>query len=1066
MKLKTAVFEIDKWRESLYLTERAYCQTENEKDAIKQVQNWCKRTGLSDELLEFRLKEDGLHKSAFMGILSQVGVPKDDAILNWLDLLYEIFFSTNGTLTHLDISEKVHNDAPFFQFVVPFLVWGKQRLLRQFEEWELQYCDLPFKKESIIASLLRHMYQNLLSLSGRMLIVELHMARNENNLKGDSPESRFKYFVKTRITDKKDILKFLEKYPTLARLLAECTNGVFTVIKEAMERFLNDYKEIQKIFLKDFTQLVDIELKGDQHNGGKSVMMFCFASGVRLLYKPRSLSVDSHFQMLLRWLNEKGANPTFQELTILDRQTYGWEEFVEVKECLNEKQVQRYYQRFGGYLAVLYLLNATDLHFENIIASGEFPYIVDLEAVFHNKFPIKQDKKTALHKASDELMSSVLGTGMLPVSLFKSRGFQRLEISGIGGYAGQRLPKPVYGFEDIRTDRMRMVKKPGFLKGRQNRPLLKGEPVLAEEYIDQVTQGFSHIYHLLMKNRKSLLLENGPIYAFANDNVRAIFRDTQAYGTMLQASLHPNYLAKGLQRVQLFDFMWRIVEHLPAMVRLVSSETSDLLQGDIPIFYTRVNSRDVWDSKGKVIRNFYNRSSLDYTIQCLNGLSIEDCSKQIKYIRNSMIMMVNKGKLKKTSPLLSEAQRPVCHEDFLAAAIEIGNKLEQSAIWGEDGQDVCWIGLGADENEKWIFSPLDISLYDGILGMALFYAYLHKVSGIEKYKYIAKASLKTAYQFIDHMDTIESLSAFHGFASIAYVFSHLSILWEDDQLMAVALAQLEIIEPLIEKDRLYDVVAGSAGTLIVALRLHDITGSTKALKIAKKCGDHLLRSAKKTEKGIGWSFEIDGFYPIAGLAHGAAGISWALMELYGKTKDERYLQAGQQALEFERTLFDTEDGNWRDIRAEDNRGDFGLTVKWCHGAAGIALGRLMSYRNVKDDCILHDILTGINTTMKEGFGGSHCLCHGDFGNADVLLTAGMELENQEWIEKALKYGTSALLESKARGWSCGIPQEDETPSLMIGMAGIGYGLLRLAHPEIVPSILTLGSPINKKREPD
>jgi hypothetical protein len=37
--------------------------------------------------------------------------------------------------------------------------------------------------------------------------------------------------------------------------------------------------------------------------------------------------------------------------------------------------------------------------------------------------------------------------------------------------------------------------------------------------------------------------------------------------------------------------------------------------------------------------------------------------------------------------------------------------------------------------------------------------------------------------------------------------------------------------------------------------------------------------------------------------------------------------------------------------------------------------------------------------------------------------------------------------------------EVETPGLMIGLAGIGYGLLRLARPNDVPSVLQLAAPM-------
>ena len=47
---------------------------------------------------------------------------------------------------------------------------------------------------------------------------------------------------------------------------------------------------------------------------------------------------------------------------------------------------------------------------------------------------------------------------------------------------------------------------------------------------------------------------------------------------------------------------------------------------------------------------------------------------------------------------------------------------------------------------------------------------------------------------------------------------------------------------------------------------------------------------------------------------------------------------------------------------------------------------------------------------------------------------------------------------EAQGWLCGIPHGIETPGLMIGLAGVGYGLLRLAAPNDVPSVLVLAPP--------
>ena len=83
------------------------------------------------------------------------------------------------------------------------------------------------------------------------------------------------------------------------------------------------------------------------------------------------------------WLNHRGNHPPFLALKILDCGTYGWVEFVEFRECQSVDEVQRFYERQGAYLALLYVLEATDVHFDNSIACGEHPFLVDLETLFH-----------------------------------------------------------------------------------------------------------------------------------------------------------------------------------------------------------------------------------------------------------------------------------------------------------------------------------------------------------------------------------------------------------------------------------------------------------------------------------------------------------------------------------------------------------------------------------------------------------------------------------------------------------------------------------------------------------
>ena len=134
-------------------------------------------------------------------------------------------------------------------------------------------------------------------------------------------------------------------------------------------------------------------------------------------------------------------------------------------------------------------------------------------------------------------------------------------------------------------------------------------------------------------------------------------------------------------------------------------------------------------------------------------------------------------------------------------------------------------------------------------------------------------------------------------------------------------------------------------------------------------------------------------------------------------------------------------------------------VAWCHGAAGIGLARLRILPFLNDPQLTGEFRTALQTTITHGFGQGHALCHGDLGNLDLLLEVH-QVTGSNSVRTQLNYTGGMVLDSIDRaGWQCGGPGAVELPGLMIGIAGIGYQLLRLAEPQRVPSVLLLDSPL-------
>jgi len=373
---------------------------------------------------------------------------------------------------------------------------------------------------------------------------------------------------------------------------------------------------------------------------------------------------------------------------------------------------------------------------------------------------------------------------------------------------------------------------------------------------------------------------------------------------------------------------------------------------------------------------------------------------------------------------------------------------------------LTWIGLTFSDM-RWSLLPLGEDLYSGSPGVILTLAYLGRVSGEARFTETARRALETLKPRIDHVSAdLKTIGAFHGWGSLIYTFTHLGALWNDPALFADAEGFVERVVPLIDDDAELDVIGGTAGCLGTLLSLQKVHRSSRTLQAALRCGEHLLRTATAMSEGIGWVTKVGGTTPIAGFSHGGSGMAWALGELWGVTGDERYRNAAIEAVRYERSRFVPAAGNWpRPESAPAEREDrTALSVAWCYGAPGIGLARLRLLQKIEHPLLREDLSVAVKTTLSQGFGTNHSLCHGALGNLDFLVQAEAALGDAALRDELARL-EGAILDSMASdGWLCGLPLGVESPSLLYGLAGIAYGLLRLAEPAHVPSLLALDPP--------
>lgn len=411
-------------------------------------------------------------------------------------------------------------------------------------------------------------------------------------------------------------------------------------------------------------------------------------------------------------------------------------------------------------------------------------------------------------------------------------------------------------------------------------------------------------------------------------------------------------------------------------------------------------------------------------------------------------------------------------KDHFDAAVRIASRLAQQAIWHEDRCN--WVGFQPLERSvtpqsNATLSALGPDFYSGTSGVALFLGELCAVTGDAELRRTALGAIRQALSRLDALPGPARPSLFAGWFGIALVAARLGTILPEESLGRAAhrIVQRWSREKLDNWE--FDLFYGKAGTIIGLLILRELFDEPSLLDLCIPLAREVLSKANKSKAGYSWpSSALPTSRNLTGFSHGAAGIGYALLELFHATGDSKYRKAAEAAFSYERGWYDDSQQNWPDLRGEPGqpkprRKALPFRTAWCHGAPGIALSRLRAYEILKDGARKNEALMALETTLRAVQSGLHSphanysLCHGLAGNADALHYASAVLgpAASEASRAVVDVGSRGI-ESFGHGerpWPCGTPA-GENPSLMLGLAGIGYFYLRLALPSAL-SILIL-----------
>jgi type 2 lantibiotic biosynthesis protein LanM len=1046
------------YRSSLFLHERSIpadlpISEESLSAAERRARQWQESSGAGEAVFLYRLSAAGLDWDGFVRLLAareaEAPVAIDESAYDGYRVIEEIRLGAHAgvvlpTVQWTSPDGTVGTEPPFGSFLRPFLQWGVGRLRDGLAALAAGQGDAPpLFEPRVEAQLMLHLTEILSKRCSGTLILELNVARLRGLLEGETSNERFRYFSERYFTPER-VLALLEEYPVLARLLALGVCQWADAALEFLARLAPDRERPDMPVPLGTLRSLELGVS-DPHRGGRSVVIAEDVQGHRIVYKPTSLAVDVQMQRLVRAVNEAGLRHPLRAVGLIDRGEYGWLEFIAARGCESVDELHRFYWRQGCWLALLHLVRGADFHHENLIACGEYPVLVDNEALFHQAVLGEAASGTAAEEAGAALRRSVLRQALLPFIFRLTAAGEGIDNSGLGGTSGQVARGSVRRWAEPGTDQMHVAEADLVTQEARNRPSLRGEPVDTAAFLADILQGFRETYDTLAARRDELhpLLDG-----FAGTRVRYLVRPTRTYTVFLREGYHPNDLRDGLDRDELLDRLWALTSLSPGVQRVIPYEHEDLRTGDVPAFFTRPDSTHLWSSGGRRIDDLFAGTTLQEAHRELDRVSEDERERQALLIR----LAVSEARSRDRGPAPGSAP-PAPAADLHAAAVRIGEVLKRRALAGERG--VCWISLdpfvddrpGGDKLRNVAVARDD--LYHGAAGIALFLAYLGEATGDGEATALARGTLRAMLEAkaTTGPTANPALGAYVGRASYSYALQHLAALWSEPALLDEALADLPAIEALIPADRELDLLAGSAGCAVVTLQLHAATGDPAALRVARACGDHLLRNAQPSRGGVSWT---GGSFagPVAGFAHGAAGIAWALLELASATGDERYREAALQGLAFERDLLSSPDGS-----------PFQARVSWCHGLPSVALARILSAAALDDPRFRPEVEAGIDRLLGSGTPADACLCHGVLGNAEILALAGRHCGVEAWQRTAHAWAASAAGSVEALEREPLLPLHGRFAGLMCGLAGLGWGLLRFARWDTIPSVLTLQPPL-------
>jgi type 2 lantibiotic biosynthesis protein LanM len=843
------------------------------------------------------------------------------------------------------------------------------------------------------------------------------------------------------------LIEFLGAYPVLARLLVELIKDTVAYLYRVIEHFAEDFNRLEPAFALVEKRINSILLgQGDAHANGETVC-FIQVGNQSLVYKPRSNREAFFYSALLKHLHDTTGDPGFAVYApvMVSEENRCWIEKVENLACESEADLNLFFRRLGTQVAVVHALNGIDFHYENLIACGSSPVMIDLECLFTAAMidlRTNLPHSRALFKTIKLNGQSVFSSGFVPYTPDSDNDYSGL--SRQQQFAGKRK-------QLVREQGYYRLKKVDF----DSRPIIRHLPVFNGEthtvtdHKDAFLLGFERGYDELIKHRDAVV-ELLAQHAGAL-KTRVLIKNTQRYADFIAMMLHPRFTRCGVQFELMLATLWSDLSETLNDYNIPGHEIDDLKKANIPCFTLPLLSNHLINAHGQAVAPLAIERPFDSCRRKLDNLSPAGKALQMHILQMCLFPVANEALPLNCAHHL-KAVPELSREQYLEGATSIANVLERLRIDGEEG-DVAWTFMDTHpRTQRHFISPMGCGLYNGMGGLAIFYLSLFRVSGATRYLDDAERILCAMTKSHGHFPSESSVSAYFGLTSYLYILVNYQLVTGRQTYQAIIEEQLLNLEDFPQDGDEFDFIHGWCGAVTVLVNLYQLEKRETLLPLIERFSQ-AIQSALLLENGT-LLLKATGKPLWTGFSHGISGVLMALGKVWEVTKDPLLPGLITQWLQAENRL--TVDGFWLDLRESAKSS---ATIKWCHGDAGILLCRrwlLQSMAEVLNPetrvALEQDADRCERHLWEQGLESGYSLCHGDFGNLVCLLKLYRDTHNDAGIAKVKR----ALSQVAHNFFNEDFLEASNVPDLgmMLGITGVGQALLH-AVDDSLPDVLSL-----------